>query len=137
LTDSLPGGWRREKNKEKEVSRSLAGMPTYAFYVPGRDERPAAYIFMMLSNNSLKISNIVPATPGNLSRAEYNALLEQFSKVCSPIVAALNLRMQVTSDQQNVPDLLKSQKPSTHFRNQQTRTRVRHIRATLNDGSTF
>jgi hypothetical protein len=85
LTKALPPGWARDRETERAVNRySGSTEPQFAFRIAPIRGRPAAVLFLMRRNRALKVTNIVPDV-GELTRQQYNALVEAFDAICEPI----------------------------------------------------
>jgi len=70
---------------ERAVNRySGSTEPQFAFRIAPIRGRPAAVPFLMRRNRALKVTNIVPDA-GELTRQQYNAVVEAFDAICEPI----------------------------------------------------
>jgi hypothetical protein len=104
---ALPPGWKRDIAREKEIGRWSEGRQ-FVFHVTAQNGRPAARIFILVRDETLKITNVVPDKSGRLTRSEYNSFFEQFDQIASPIARKLGLVIHMTSNQRNVGELLSS-----------------------------
>jgi hypothetical protein len=62
-------------------------------------------VFLTRRGKALKITNIVPEI-GELTRQQYNALVEAFDALCEPVAERHGLSVHVSSDHQDISDLL-------------------------------
>src|SRR5437870_4417809 len=77
---ALPAGWSRDREAE-ENARAAPGKarPTCCFICTQEGRRPAAVLVLASKDPAtFYVSNIVPVSKHQLSRAEYNAVLEEF-----------------------------------------------------------
>jgi hypothetical protein len=99
LAARLHVGWSRDQTREKEASR-LEGSDGLEWLVLNRDatpEIPAASLFLIVQNDDLAVTNIVPQVVSQLSRQQYNLILaEFFENVAGPACRDLNLRCTLT-----------------------------------------
>jgi hypothetical protein len=65
--------------------------PQFAFRIAPNHERSAAVLFLMRRDRALKVTNIVPDV-GELTRQQYNTLVEAFDTICKPIAKRHGLR---------------------------------------------
>jgi len=105
LTKALPTGWARDRDRERAITRYSDSEPQFAFRVAATQGRPAALLFLMRRGKALRITNIVPEV-GELTRQQYNALVEAFDALCEPVAERHGLSVHVSSDQQDISDLL-------------------------------
>jgi hypothetical protein len=95
LNKALPPGWTRDKETERAVNRySGSPEPQFAFRIAPIHGRPAAVLFLMRRDRALKVTNIVPDV-GELTRQQYNALVEAFDAICEPIAKRHGLRVHM------------------------------------------
>lgn len=96
LTKALPPDWTRDRESEKVVNRySGSTDPQFAFRVAPIRGRPSAVLFLMRRRGALKVTNIVPDR-GELTRQQYNTLVEAFDRICEPIAEHHGLRILLT-----------------------------------------
>jgi hypothetical protein len=107
LTKVLPLGWTRDRERERALNRYSRSEPQFAFGIASEEGRPAAVLFLMRRDKALKITNIVPDV-GELTRHQYNTLVEAFDAICEPIAEQHGLRVHVGPDQQDISDMLTS-----------------------------
>jgi hypothetical protein len=88
------------------ITRYSDSEPQFAFRVAASQGRPAAVVFLMRSGKALRITNIVPESEGELTRQQYNALVEAFDALCEPVAGRHGLRVRVTNDHQDIAALL-------------------------------
>ncbi|WP_439395187.1 hypothetical protein ACRQ5Q_39450 [Bradyrhizobium sp. PMVTL-01] len=107
LSKSLPSGWKRNANREKEIRHASAkDARTFVFSIAPQGERPAANLFLMRSAHSVRITNVVPVEYGKLSKSQYNSFIDEFSRAAAPIAESMGLDATVTSGQLDVRTLL-------------------------------
>ena len=104
LTKSLPNGWTRDKAREREL-RSYSA-PTFAFHVKEHATRPAARLFLVRQASTFSVSNVVPEKVGELTKAQYNSIVEEFSNICAPVAVKLQFRVNLTPDLLDIAQLL-------------------------------
>jgi hypothetical protein len=105
---SLPPGWKRDRAREKEIGPYLQGRQ-FVFQVGVQDDRPSARLFIVVQDECLKVTNIVPMELHKLTRSDYNSFVEQFSQIASPIARKLGLPIRLTSNQRDISELLDSE----------------------------
>jgi hypothetical protein len=95
LTKALPSGWTRDRHSERIVNRySGSAEPQFAFRIAPNHRRPAAVLFLMRRDRALKVTNIVPDF-GELTRQQYNTLVEAFDTLCKPIAKRHGLKVHM------------------------------------------
>lgn len=103
ISASLPPGWRRDLVAEgQRAQRAL--LPdearSYVFKCTGIGSQPAVDLFLVRSAGHYEVTNIVPQKVGELTRAEYNAILDVFvDRAVRPVAERLGLAVEVTPDQ--------------------------------------
>jgi hypothetical protein len=65
------------------------------------------WVFFLQKGNTLTITNIVPEGSGQLSRQEYNAVIELLRTASEPVADRLGLRVQISSGRKDLSDILK------------------------------
>jgi hypothetical protein len=76
---SLRDGWTQDAESEAYMLRDGGSRKVYCFTAPKRPRRPAATIFLVDSGpGKMYVANAVPQEKHQLSRSEYNSLLEEF-----------------------------------------------------------
>lgn len=105
LSKALPVGWKRDTAREKQLGRN-SGDTHYSFSIAARQKKPAAHLFLMRRGAAFHITNIVPDKMGELGRKIYNNYVEEFRQICEPVAKRLGLTVRVTSDQQDISELL-------------------------------
>lgn len=75
-----PPGWLRDREVEGRIRSSpSAERPTYCFTRAGADSLPTATLILAQKDlGTFYVSNIIPVSRHQLSRKEYNSLLEDF-----------------------------------------------------------
>lgn len=82
ICNSVSGNWSRDMESEERIrNKALPNRGrTFSFKCTKRGDRPAADLFLMeKDDSSLYVTNIVPQEHGQLSYAEFNAILEEFA----------------------------------------------------------
>lgn len=80
---SLAEGWTRDADAEDHMTMFPSGTKrlVYCFAAPKRPRRPAATVFLLnRDDGTLQVANVVPSEQHELSRDEYNAIIEDFYK---------------------------------------------------------
>lgn len=96
LGKSLPANWKRDHAREEQVKRHSDSGNRFAYHIAATDDRPAAHLFLWDNGNTYTISNVVPERFGQLTRAEYNAFVDEFLAVSTPIAEHLGLTIRAT-----------------------------------------
>jgi hypothetical protein len=81
IRESLTDGWRLDLEVEERTRQGVAADVhcfTCSNGLNGSRRRRAATVFLMGRENVLRVANIVPDETPNLSREEFNAILEEF-----------------------------------------------------------
>ena len=97
----LPEDWRRDRQAEEKMNgRGPGNCVTFAFRCDDAGERRAAMLVLMQKDEgTFYVSNIVPAILHQLSRNEYNAILEEFyTDYLQPCADALGFKYSVTEE---------------------------------------
>jgi hypothetical protein len=108
LVKALPSNWKRNPKREKEVNRHpLAGNARqFAFSVDGERNYPPVDVFLLRRDPIVSVSNVVPRELGQLTRQQYNHFVVQLSRTATPLAASLGLSATLTSDEQDIQDIL-------------------------------
>jgi hypothetical protein len=106
LSKALPKGWTRDRDRERQVNRYSGLGRQIAFYVAASAGRPAAHLFLLSIPGGYRVSNVVPEQSGQLSRTEYNSLVEAFYAICAPVADANGLQVELSSDQMDISEEL-------------------------------
>lgn len=79
ITDAANDGWRRDVEREEDLSRRIGQNRFFCFTCAGPPApKPSALWLAIKKRDHLYVSNIVPDEVGSLSRKEYNAILMDF-----------------------------------------------------------
>jgi hypothetical protein len=111
LGDSLEGvlpkdRWVRERDKEKQWPTSSATGIGFVF-ARKADTLPAARVFVLVSENTGSISNVVPNEQGKLSFDQYNGILADFLEQGLNLVAPkLGVTVNATKPDRPITDWL-------------------------------
>ena len=118
LSSHLSAGWSRDREREahiNELDASLGGN-NYVFQWAGEREIPPATLFLSQRHAQLEVTNIVPQEFGQLSRAQYNIILDDFAeRNARPAALRLGLAVKVTADRL----------PITHWLSQEAADRLK------------
>jgi hypothetical protein len=100
ISRSLIGSWSRDTQAEEDMTASSAGGPemVFCFASPRHPRRPAATVFLLSRDwATLSVANIVPHQARELSRDQYNAIIEDFfSRYAEPAAARNGARAELT-----------------------------------------
>jgi hypothetical protein len=100
LKGSLPQGWSRNRFIENERDRKNED---YDLHVFTQSERhPMGHVSLSSRGHLLQIVAIEGPHREGMSRADYNAVVEEFRCICAPIAEKLGLKMGSTSDQYDI-----------------------------------
>jgi hypothetical protein len=106
LAKGLPSGWTRDKGREKELAGSSGKGSLVVFRIDLTTGLPPARLYLAHDPTVLKVTNIVPQETSELTRFQYNSILLSFQSIAEPFAANLGLDINLTSDQENVSDLM-------------------------------
>jgi hypothetical protein len=92
-------GWSRDQEREQELSSLSPRRWAYVFKSSAQSDRVAVSLFLTTGRAELTVTNIVPQQPGSLTRAQYNAILDEFARLyVVPIAPRFGLEVDVTPD---------------------------------------
>jgi hypothetical protein len=98
LRSNLAPGWSRDEQAEANVW-DLPGRDIQAFRWTDQNSDLSAVLFLARTADEIKVTNIVPVTDGQLTRAQYNAILDDFAKRNADRIATQEeLVVEVTPD---------------------------------------
>jgi len=105
ISNKLPQNWSRNIENEKRLN-TASGIKYYCFICEKTDRLEQASVALTRKNsNIIYVPNIVPKEFGELSKDQYNSILLDFNdKVISPICKQLTVKVEITSDNQNIED---------------------------------
>jgi hypothetical protein len=106
LVRSLPRGWTRDASREKELTRHRDDGSLVVLKNDPETGLPAARLYLFSEPGLAKVTNIVPYERSELTRAEYNSILLAYQAIVTPIAEKLGLEVTLTSDQENIADLM-------------------------------
>lgn len=105
IEQSLPEGWRRNREAEEHSHRLGEDTPFRYFTCDEAKGRRAALVaFATRDSLSMYVPNIVPRERGRLTYDEYNAILTEFMKFVLPVANEMGLSTKTTKDQQTLED---------------------------------
>jgi hypothetical protein len=108
LVENLPASWKPDRNASAQMHDLLGGTPTYVFRLKAKAGRPAARVFLMREHLTLELTNIVPQKVGQLTRRQYNSIVDELAEISTPIAQQMHLELSVGSDRQELSDMLSS-----------------------------
>jgi hypothetical protein len=101
-----PSTWTRDRAREKAMQGS-GYSNTVVFVRHEDDEQPSVSLSLVLSGGTASVGNIVPINYGQLSRAQYNAVLEDFiTSGVQPLAQKLGLTVNATKASRPLTDWL-------------------------------
>jgi len=106
LIRSLPRGWTRDAGREKELARHRDAGSLVVLKNDPETGLAAARLYLFSDPGIAKVTNIVPHERNELTRVEYNNILLAFHAIATPIAEKLGLEVTLTSDQENIADLM-------------------------------
>jgi len=101
----LASGWTRYLEGERRLKEMALSSdePQFAFACAAAGDRPAAGLFLMRRAGGFEVTNIVPQESGSLTKAQYNAILDDFAdRNARPAADALGLMVEITADRQPI-----------------------------------
>ena len=104
-------GWRRNREREPpKMPKLRAGHEVAVFRYEKEPEWPTADLFMSGDGDFLKVTNIVPVGVPQLSRSQYNMILDDFvSRNVLSRAKELKLTVNLTPDRRPISDWLSSE----------------------------
>jgi hypothetical protein len=88
---SLADGWTRDADAEDHMRSIGHQRKVFCFSSPKRPRRPAATVFLLnRDSHTLYVANVVPHDTHELSRDEYNAIVEEFFRQYAEPAATRN-----------------------------------------------
>ncbi len=105
VEQSLNEGWRRDFDAERRLKeRSIGDDAIYCFACEADGRRAAARLFLKQQGvGTFLVTNIIPSQSGQLSHAQYNAILEEFhDDFVVPAAKRFGVRVRMTADQQGL-----------------------------------
>ncbi len=101
----LDDGWVHDTEAEKK-SAELAEYDFIYFACTAKDGRNSALLaFARKDEGSIYVPNIVPKAKNELSRDDYNCILEEFyNRFILPVSEKLEIKVELTSDEKNMED---------------------------------
>ncbi|MEP0873373.1 hypothetical protein NDA01_26795 [Trichocoleus desertorum AS-A10] len=103
IEQRLSNGWTRERERENQLN-SRTGYEYIIFVCSETASRRAAGLsFVADENGYLGVSNIVPRDVGELSKDQYNAILEEFlTQFVEPAAQGLDIEIRTTSSERTI-----------------------------------
>jgi hypothetical protein len=111
ITEKPAVGWHRNRNREPpKMPKLRAGHEVAVFRCEKEPEWPTADLFILGDGNSLKVTNIVPVSVPQLSRNQYNMILDDFvSQNIQSHAKDLKLTVNLTADRRPITDWMSSE----------------------------
>jgi hypothetical protein len=99
-------GWRRDEEAEERL-RDSSGQ-YFAFDTELADGRVVTlWLYQRRNAQRVSVANVAPREPGEITRRQYNELVEHFhNKVLLPASAGLDVKIQMTTDTMELEDFL-------------------------------
>jgi len=124
----LAPGWSRHLEGEKNLREMALSVEDhqYAFRRKAGNGLPAAGLFLIRRQDRLDVTNIVPQQARELSKAQYNAILDEFvDRNARPAAGRLGLMIELTPDR----------RPITHWLSEEAARRLRSFSGAANKGT--
>jgi hypothetical protein len=98
IEERASGEWRRDPDKEKELSGSPS--PMLCYRCAAKDDREAASLWLTYrSDDELRVANVLPDETRRLDRDQYNRIVKEFhDELAYPASEGLGLEVTLTSD---------------------------------------
>lgn len=101
----LTDGWSRNHEEENRMRSLGADITLLCFQCDERNERPPASLWLAIAESSARVSNIVPSKVTQLTRDEYNRILEEFhDRFVKTSAGGLGLTVEFTRPDQTLED---------------------------------
>jgi hypothetical protein len=99
LDSNLAPGWSRDQQAEQRVSNSLPGRDIHAFRWADSKTNLSALLFLARTDDRrFEVTNIVPISVSQLTKAQYNVILDDFAKHADRIATQEGVNVEVTPD---------------------------------------
>jgi hypothetical protein len=99
LDSNLPPGWSRDEQAEQRVSNSLPGRDIHAFrWADSKTDLSALLFLARTDDRRFEVTNIVPISVSQLTKAQYNGILDDFAKHADRIATQEGGNVEVTPD---------------------------------------
>jgi hypothetical protein len=101
IEPALTDGWKRDREAEARVRTMGGDRPEYCFTCSRSADRQAALVFLTEREPGIfYVANVVPDETGQLSHAEYNAILEEFyERYARPCAEQAGVQAELTPAQ--------------------------------------
>jgi hypothetical protein len=109
LETTLPATrWERDRKKEADMTAAISGADQAIVFIRKPDaDLPGGSLSLVVTADEARVGNVVPLKLGQLTMAEYNAILEDFlTSGLQPLAAKLGLRLQTTAGIRPITDWL-------------------------------
>jgi len=108
LISAATGPWRADIERSAEMARNaVTSEDVILFRREASEDYPAAGLTLWGTGDGYYVSNITPSKIGQLTYAQYNAILADFAeRVATPILDRFNFTITRTEPRQSVDDWL-------------------------------
>lgn len=106
LIEAAAKPWRVDLEKSAEVARNaVTSEDVILFRTEAGDTYPAAGLTLWETDDGYYVSNIVPLEFGNLTYAQYNAILDDFiERIANPVATQIGFEISATQAEQTLDD---------------------------------
>lgn len=106
LIEAAAKPWRFDLEKSAEVARNaVTSEDVILFRTEAGDTYPAAGLTLWETDDGYYVPNIVPLEFGNLTYAQYNAILDDFiERIANPVAKKIGFEISATQAEQTLDD---------------------------------
>jgi bifunctional non-homologous end joining protein LigD len=103
LIEAVAAPWKHGQDAEKDLSRMARGEDIIVFQREADSRLPAAGLTLWAREAGYEITNIVPKKMGQLTYAQYNALLQEFDRnIARPAASKTGFAVNVSAPRQTL-----------------------------------
>jgi hypothetical protein len=103
LVEAAAAPWKHGQDAEKDLSRMARGEDIIVFQREADSRLPAAGLTLWAREAGYEITNIVPKKMGQLTYAQYNALLQEFDRsIAKPAASKTGFAVNVSAPRQTL-----------------------------------
>lgn len=107
LVEAAVAPWRADLERSAEVARAMTSEDVILFRRDEGEDYPAAGLTLWGTAEGYYVPNIVPSETGNLTYAQYNAILGDFvERVAAPVAYKFGFTITRTEPRQSLDDWL-------------------------------
>jgi len=118
--------WLRDREREAELSSLPPRRQCYVFRSVAAADRVAVSLFLTSDHGELRVTNIVPQQVGQLTRGQYNAILDEFTvRYIGPVAPDFGMDSELTADRL----------PITHWLSEEAAKRLARFSRAANKGT--